>query len=204
MRRWSEFVSRSALAGALLVGLIGCGRSAGSFVWVEDVPAPRDVGAYTIAVGDLLHVQVWDHDNMSGRIRVRSDGRISVPLLNDAVAAGKTPEQLARDLEAYLRNKSLVVDPRVTVVLEETKPLAVAVMGEVVHAGMYTLAPGAGVAEALASAGGLTEFAHRDRIFVVRRTPKLLRIRFTYSALVGGSGQAPTFRLQNGDVVVTE
>jgi polysaccharide biosynthesis/export protein len=97
-----------------------------------------------------------------------------------------------------------VVDPRVMVVLEETKPLAVAVMGEVVHAGMYTLIPGAGVAEALASAGGLTEFAHRDRIFVVRRTPQLVRIRFTYSALVGGSGKAPTFRLQNGDVVVTE
>jgi polysaccharide biosynthesis/export protein len=204
MRMWPEFVSRAALAGVLLAGAGGCGRSGGAFVWIDDVPTPRDVGAYTIAAGDLLHVQVWDHDNMSGRMRVRSDGRISVPLLNDATAAGKTPEQLARDLETYLRNKSLVVDPRVTVVLEETKPLAVAVMGEVVHAGMYTLSPGAGVAEALASAGGLTEFAHRDRIFVVRRTPELLRIRFTYSALVGGSGKAPTFRLQNGDVVVTE
>jgi polysaccharide export outer membrane protein len=197
-------VSCFALAGALLVGTTGCGRSAGAFVWIDDMPAPRDAGAYTIASGDLLHVQVWDHDNMSGRTRVRSDGRISVPLLNDAVAAGKTPEQLARDLEAYLRQKSLVVDPRVTVVLEETRPLAVAVMGEVVHAGMYTLTPGAGVAEALASAGGLTEFAHRDRIFVIRRAPELMRIRFTYSAVVGGSGKAPTFRLQNGDVVVTE
>ena len=204
MRRWSEFVSRSALGWALLVGTAGCGRSAGTFVWIDDVPVLRDPGAYTIAAGDLLHVQVWDHDNMSGRIRVRSDGRISVPLLNDAVAAGKTPEQLARDLEAYLREKNLVVYPRVTVVLEETRPLAVAVMGEVAHAGMYTLSPGAGVAEAIASAGGLTEFAHRDRIFVVRRTPQLVRIRFTYSALVGGSGKAPTFHLQNGDVVVTE
>ena len=204
MRMWPEFVSRAALAAVLLTVVGGCGRSGGAFVWIDDVPTPRDVGAYTIAAGDLLHVQVWDHDNMSGRTRVRSDGRISMPLLNDATAAGKTPEQLAHDLETYLRNKSLVVDPRVTVVLEETKPLAVAVMGEVVHAGMYTLSPGAGVAEALASAGGLTEFAHRDRIFVVRRTPELQRIRFTYSALVGGSGKAPTFRLQSGDVVVTE
>src|SRR5918911_1836128 len=206
MRMWPEFVSRFALAGVLLAVVSGCGPSGGAFVWIDDVPAPapRDVGGYRIAAGDLLHVQVWDHDNMSGRMRVRSDGRISVPLLNDAAAAGKTPEQLARDLETYLREKSLVVDPRVTVVLEETKPLAVAVMGEVVHAGMYTLSPGAGVAEALASAGGLTEFAHRDRIFVVRRAPELVRIRFTYSALVGGSGKAPTFRLQHGDVVVTE
>src|SRR5919109_1557614 len=184
MRRWSERVSRSALAWALLVGAVGCGRSGGSFVWIDDVPAPRDVGAYTIATGDLLHVQVWDHDNMSGRTRVRSDGRISMPLLNDAVAAGKTPEQLARDLETYLRDNRLVVYPRVTVVLEEAKPLAVAVMGEVAKAGMYTLSPGAGVAEAIASAGGLTEFAHRDRIFVIRRTPQLVRIRFTYGAIV--------------------
>src|SRR5918912_3250285 len=158
MRTWPEFVSRVALAGVLLVGVGGCGRSGGAFVWIDDVPAPREVGAYTIAAGDLLHVQVWDHDNMSGRMRVRSDGRISVPLLNDAMAAGKTPEQLARDLETYLREKKLVVEPHVTVVLEETRPLAVAVMGEVAKAGMYTLGPGAGLAEAIASAGGLTEF----------------------------------------------
>jgi polysaccharide export outer membrane protein len=69
---------------------------------------------------------------------------------------------------------------------------------------MYTLDNNAGVAEALASAGGLTEFAHRDQIFVIRRNPTPVRIRFTYSALAEARGQAATFRLKPGDVVVAQ
>jgi polysaccharide export outer membrane protein len=206
MRVQSNVLAGRAALGLLVVcGLTACGRSGGGFVWVDDLPAARAAaGSYTVGVGDVVSVQVWDHERLSTRARVRSDGRISMPLLNDVTVAGKTPAQLARELESELKGRNLVVDPSVNVVLEEAKPLSVAVMGEVSRAGMYTLDAGAGVAEALASAGGLTDFAHKDRIYVVRRTPQPVRIRLTYDALAGARGLAATFRLQAGDVVVAQ
>jgi polysaccharide export outer membrane protein len=60
------------------------------------------------------------------------------------------------------------------------------------------------VADALAAAGGLTNFAHKDRIYVVRSSPQQIRIHFTYDALTKGIGRAPLFRLRAGDVVVVE
>jgi polysaccharide export outer membrane protein len=204
MHAWRDGIARSILLGLLLGGAAACGRSAGNFVWIDDFPVARDTGAYTIGPGDKLNVQVWGNDKMSSQTTVRDDGRISVPLLDDVVAEGKTPEQLARGLETQLKAKKLVLDPHVTVLLEAPRPLSVTVMGEVARRGRYTLDPGAGIAEAIASAGGLTEFAHRDRIFVVRRTPSLVRIRFTYEAIVSAKGHAFTFRLEPGDVVVAE
>jgi polysaccharide biosynthesis/export protein len=78
------------------------------------------------------------------------------------------------------------------------------VLGAVKTAGKYPLPPGSGVAEALALAGGLTEFAHKDRIFVLRHTPKPVLIRFTFDAITGQTGPAAAFRLQPGDVVKVE
>jgi polysaccharide export outer membrane protein len=149
-------------------------------------------------------VRVWDHDELSARGRVRADGKLTMPLLDDIDVEGKRTDEVARFMEQQLKQRNLVVSPRVSVVLEEPRPLSVAVLGEVARAGMYTLDHGAGVAEALASAGGLTEFARRDRIFVVRRTPAPVRIRFSYQALAEARGKAATFRLQPGDVVVAQ
>lgn len=160
-------------------------------------------GQYVIGPGDALNVQVWDQDKMSAHARVRSDGQISLPFLNDVPAAGKTPVTLARDLEQRLKN--LIVTPQVTVAVEEPMPLRISVLGEVLEPGLHSIEPGAGVAQALAAAGGLKEFAHKDRIFVlrdVRDQPQ--RIRMTYQALTGAQGRAATLRLKAGDVVVVE
>ena len=106
----------------------------------------------------------------------------------------------------------------VTTTVEETLPTSVSVLGEVTHAGIYTLDASAGVLQALAAAGGFTEYASRDSIYVVRRGPVGLdgaespppdtaappRVRFTFSSLVQGSGRAASFRLHAGDVVVVE
>jgi polysaccharide export outer membrane protein len=100
--------------------------------------------------------------------------------------------------------KSLAVGARSTVVLEEAAPLHVSVLGEVMRPGYYPLTPGSGLAEALANAGGFTEFAHRDRLYIVRRSPEATRIRFTYDALVHAEGKASAFRLRSGDVLVVE
>jgi polysaccharide export outer membrane protein len=137
----------------------------------------------------------------SGKMRVRSDGRITLPLVNDVVAAGKTPVQLARDIETAL--KTVILSPQVTVIVEDFTP-TISVLGEVAKPGPQTLQRDTGVADVLAAAGGLTNFAHKDRIFVVRSTPQQLRIHFTYDALTKGIGRAPLFRLRAGDVVVVE
>jgi polysaccharide biosynthesis/export protein len=183
----------------------GCAQSTGAFVWVDQLPVSQAPGgAYTIGVGDLLSVQVWNQDKLSSRPRVRADGKVSLPLTGDLAVAGITVEQMARTIEARLEDTKLVVSPRVTVLLEESRPLSIGVLGTVSRPGMYNLESGAGVAEALASAGGLGEFARKDHIFVVRRTPTAQRIRFTFDDIAQARGRAPLFRLQSGDVVVVE
>lgn len=176
----------------------------GPFVSVEDYPQPpppEDKG-YVIARGDLLQVRVFNQEGMSAKVRVRSDGRVSLPFLNDVEAAGYTPSVLAEQLQVRL--KEYINVPVVTISLEELRPIPVSVLGEVVRPGLYQLELGSGVLQALAVAGGLTEFAHRDRIFVLRQTPAPARIRFTFEALVHAQGKAASFRLQVGDSLVVE
>jgi polysaccharide biosynthesis/export protein len=191
-----------------LAGLFAACGSTGGSIEVEqlrEAPDPPSAGTeYTISVGDLLSIQVWDQEKMSAKMRVRSDGRISFPFVNDIDAAGKTPVKLAGDLEEGL--KSVILTPRVTVVVEESKlpTLSISVLGEVGKPGVQTLEPGAGVAQALAAAGGLTTFAHKGRIFVLRAGPPPTRIHFTYDGLTRTAGRAPLFQLRSGDVVVVE
>lgn len=195
-------VRRSAVAAAMV--LLGCYTPKGAFVTVDQVgaAAPRE---YVIGVGDVISVRVFQHEDMSARVRVRADGYVALPLVNEVLASGKTPSALTAELT--LRLKAFVNTPAVTIILEETRPLTVSVIGEVARAGVQTLEPGAGVLQALAAAGGLNDFAHRDGIFVLRRVPQEnqpMRIRFTWRALVEGSGRAAGFLLQAGDVVVAE
>jgi polysaccharide export outer membrane protein len=182
----------------------GCASAKGPFVWVDDYQRGQTVlDGYVVGVGDLLNVQVYGNDRISTRARVRSDGRISMPLLDEVQVSGKPPAQVAREIERALKDQNLVLAPRVTVLVDEMKPLVVAVLGAVTRPGTYTLDATGGVAEALASAGGLTEFAHKDQIYVLRKTPRQVRIRFTFGALTQ-QGLAASFRLQPGDVVVAE
>lgn len=175
------------------------------FVWVdqwkETTPPPAE-GDYVIGVGDALNIQVWEQEKMSAHVRVRTDGQVSLPFLNDVPAAGLTPVGLARDLETRL--KAFIVSPQVVVAVDEARPLSVSVLGQVGEPGLHNLDPGAGVAQALAAAGGLRDFAKKDRIFVLRQGDQPLRLRMTYDALTSGQGRAATLRLRAGDVVVVE
>jgi len=190
---------------AMLFAALWSCAAQGNFVWVDNyAPARVSQDGYVVGVGDLLNVQVYDNDKMSTRTRVRTDGRISLPLLNDVQVVGKTPPQVARDVERQLLEQNLVLNPHVNVQVDEVRPVTVAVLGAVTRAGTYALEQGWGVAEALATAGGLNDFAHKDRIFVLRRTPDRVRIRFTFESLTSQTGRAASFRLQTGDVVVVE
>jgi polysaccharide biosynthesis/export protein len=204
MLRTVRSVGLVVLAVSGLGCLMSACASASGGVPIEqynEEPDPTG-GEYVIAAGDVLSIQVWEQPQMSGRMRVRADGRITIPLINEVVAAGKTPSKLSADLEASL--KSVVLNPKVSVGVEESRPLTISVLGEVVKPGTQPFERDSGVAQALAAAGGLNNFAHKDRIFVVRTTPKPVRIHFTYEALTQNVGGASTFKLRPGDVIIVE
>ena len=192
----------AALAGfALVAG--GC-AGLGKYTWVDDYaepPTPADAG-YLIMPGDVLNVVVYNQTGMSGRVRVRPDGKISLSFLNDVDVAGQAPAVVAQKLQARL--KEYVNLPVVTVALEEAGKLEVPILGEVSKPGVYQIESGSDVLRALAQAGGLTEFAHKDRIFVLRKSPSPARIRFARDALERSEGHAGSFRLRVGDVLVVE
>lgn len=195
------------LVMALSLLLTRCSAGITSFTWVDEIPRTEigdsAAGDYTIAEGDLLNVRVYNQDALSIRGRVRPDGRIGVPLAGEVEALGRRPADLARELEARL--KPFIVAPAVVVAVEEIQPVRIAVLGEVAHPGVFVLEPGASVLQALATAGGTTEFADRERIFVIRKrlAKAPLTIRFSYARLVGNA-RAAAFTLATGDVVAVE
>jgi polysaccharide export outer membrane protein len=196
----------AALAALAILQLAACGGPR-RFVWVEEMPRslPAEKGEYVIGPGDLLSIRVHGQDSITSTVRVRDDGRISLPLVADPVAAGVSPSTLAELLEAQL--KTYVNRPVVTVSLEERRPTEVSVLGQVTLPGVYRVAFGGGVLKALALAGGLTARADRDAVYVIRvpehgGPPE--RIRFRYASLLQSEGPSSTFQLKDSDVVLVE
>lgn len=192
------------LIAMVCLAMFGCYTPRGAFVEVDDNAVVDDL-AYTISPGDVISVRVFQQEAMSAKVKVRGDGKVSLPLINDVPASGKSPAVLASELQVQL--KAFINNPVVTVSLEESRPIVVSVVGEVVRPGVVTLEAGAGVLQALAASGGLTDFAHRDGVFVLRKlssqpTPK--RLRFSWEVLSRGEGPAARFTLMPGDVVVAE
>src|SRR4051812_44801985 len=120
---------------AVALSLTACAH--GKYVWVDDFGDPTGDAKYTISPGDLLYVRVWNQENMSARTKVRTDGKISLPFLNDVAAAGSEPQVLAQQLQTRL--KDFIVNPVVTISVEEVRPLTVSVLGEVGKPGAYPL-----------------------------------------------------------------
>jgi polysaccharide export outer membrane protein len=174
------------------------------FIWSDQYKASLQASdqEYVVAVGDLLNVRVYNQDGMSAKVRVRADGRISLPFLGDVEAAGATPTVLSRRLQVLF--KAFVLNPVVTVSLEEPRPLEVYLVGEVVRPGRYKIDPQGSMLQAIAAAGGLTPFAREDRLFVIRREPAPVRIRFRLESLTRNLGAVAAFHLRSGDTVVVE
>lgn len=198
-------LARAAFACAAL-SLIGC-ATPGKFVWVDAYDGSAEPAeAYRIGPGDVISVQVLNQQEASAsRVKVRADGKITLPLLGEVSVTELTPTAASARLEERL--KTLFQNPVVTVQVDEPRPFTVAVLGEVNQQGNYVLEAGAGVLQALASAGGLTQYAHEDMIYVLRKQDPAsppVRIRFSYPALSRAEGTAATFRLRPRDVIVVE
>lgn len=197
---------RLAVLYAVLAGLplaLSCASiPADSFVWVDEyVPPDFEAVEGVIAAGDTLDIRVLGQDQLSTRAPVRNDGSVTLPFLGDVQAAGLTPTALAAEAEE--RFKELINVPVVTVAVEEAPPSPISVLGEVGRPGRHAYETGMTMLEALAVAGGLTEFAHADRVFVLRGRPPV-RIRFDTRRLLRGDGEGFSFVLRPGDTVIVE
>lgn len=157
---------------------------------------------YFIEVGDVVSIRVLGHDEMTVKERVRPDGRVALLLIGEVAVAGKRPGSLRAELEGRL--KDFIVSPSVVVNVDEARPPTVLLLGEVTRPGGYPLEDDLRLAHALALGGGLTEYASRSSIYVVRNRPTPIRIRFTYEAVSRNVGQAGDFQLHAGDIVEVE
>ena len=190
-----------ATAALLLGACFGC-SDVGQYVWVQDYKqATAPERGFVLAPGDLVQVRMFGQDAFTTKARVRNDGKISLPLLNDVEAAGYTPVNLGHQLET--RYKDFVKVPAVTVSVEEVRPLSVPVAGEVAKPGIVTAERGSTLLQVLLLAGGLSDFAHKDRIFVLRGAPAATRVRFAWQGLLR-DGPGARFEMRSGDTVVVE
>ena len=182
-------------------------------VWAQSAPASRPNDAavatraaaaaeaeYLIGPEDVLDISVWKNPELSRKVPVRPDGKVSLPLVNDIQAAGLTPSQLREQLAARLAE--FVPTPEVAVIVQEVQSLKVAVVGAVKTPGRFMLKSPATVLECLALAQGFTEFAARDRIVVLRQQGNASqRIPFNYRKVADGSDQE-NFFVKPGDIIV--
>jgi polysaccharide export outer membrane protein len=193
---------RAVLVAAALAAASCASYPEGRFVWVDRYEPPASVASEVIVRGDVLDVRVLGQEQLSAKVRVREDGNITLPFINDVHAAGRTAADVRALVESGL--KEYVNTPVVTVAVEKAAPEPILILGEVARPGKYPFEPGMGMLQALALAGGLTEFAHKDRLFVLRGSPQPTRIRFDFRWLVLGEGRAPSFTLEPGDAIVAE
>jgi polysaccharide biosynthesis/export protein len=163
---------------------------------VAPLPAPD----YRIGADDVLHVAVWKEAELTATVPVRSDGKISIPLLNDVQAAGLTPMELSASLTEKL--KKYLDDPRVTVVVSQINHQRIYVVGEVLRHGPMGLLPDMTVLQALATAG-LTQFANTKRIYVLRSVNGVeQRFPVNYKRLLKGEEMSQNIELKTGDTIV--
>jgi polysaccharide biosynthesis/export protein len=150
---------------------------------------------YTLGPGDKLRIEVYREPQLSQALQVRPDGKITLPLVGDVTAAGRTPIELRDSISGSL--KEYVTNPVVTVIVQEAVAAQVYVIGEVSQAGTQVMQGPLTVLQALAQAGGLKEFAKKSDVHILRGTQKL---PFNYKDAV--NGRIPAMYLQPGDTIV--
>jgi polysaccharide biosynthesis/export protein len=179
-----------AVVGVLL--LSGCAHRPEVRVDNSDQP-------YRIGREDVLDVAVWRDGDLSRTLPVRPDGYISMPMTGDVLAAGKTPTELAEELRERL--KPYVQEPRVTVIVREVNSSRIFITGEVANPGAYPLRGRVSIIQAIALAGGFTDFANSDGIVVIRHDEKGGQIPVRYSDLISPKKGYEVI-LRPGDTIV--
>lgn len=158
--------------------------------------------AYVIGAGDLLAINVWKETELTRTVLVRPDGRISLPLVGELQAGGRTAAQLQAEITDKL--SSFISHPQVNVIVQEIKSRSFNVVGKVVKPGEFVLIRPTTVLDGVAQAGGFLEFAKTTKIYVLRRlsdgTTSMLP--FNYKKVIKGQGLEQNVLLLPGDTIV--
>jgi polysaccharide export outer membrane protein len=159
-------------------------------------------GSYIIGDDDVLSISVWKEPDLSKQIPVRSDGKISLPLMGEVQAAGRTPSQLEQEITAKLR--SYITDPQVTVIIQQINSQKFNILGQVTKPGSYPFTAGTTIVDAIATAGGFRDFAKKKSIYVLRQPPggEELRIPFNYEKFIKGKNADQNITLKPHDTIV--
>src|SRR5438105_4850951 len=138
---------------ALTLPLLACAHEP------KTMPTEPETSEYMIGREDLLEISVWKDAALTTTAPVRPDGRVSVPMIGDIEADGKTPRQLSTEIARRL--EPLVKEPVVAVIVREVNSRKFAIIGEVAHPGVYPMRGHTSILQAVATAGGWTEFASK-------------------------------------------
>lgn len=208
----------SKWAGIALLLLIPCGLAAQAAPEAEGahknavadgVPHPDALAvrqphddSFVIGQDDILAISVWKEPDLTRSIPVRSDGKISLPLMGEVQAAGRTPLQLEIEIAGRLRNYITV--PEVTVMVEKINSKKFNILGMVSTPGSYPIGVPLTVVDAIAVAGGFKDFAKTKGIYILRVKPdgSQERITFNYKEFIKGRNPAQNIRLEPRDTVV--
>jgi len=163
-------------------------------------PAPASTSAYVIGPDDVLEISFWRDKDMSAEVVVRPDGKITLPLLGEVEAGGLNPGQLIERVVTLARR--FVEAPSATVVVKEINSRKVYITGSVAKPGPYALTSQMTVLQLIAMAGGLTEWAKKGDILIIRAGPKPGAHKFSYEALIRHRTLSQNIRLEPGDTIV--
>lgn len=189
---------------ALLAGLVLAPLLPAASPAAADAPAPTVVANdYVIGPGDVLQVFVWRNPELTVNVPVRPDGKISTPLVEDMVAVGKAPSELARDIEQVLAE--YVRSPQVNVIVTEAASAfsQVRVMGRVMQPQALPYREGMTVLDAVLAVGGLAEFAAPNRTKLVREeNGKQTEIQIRLGRLLNDGDLKQNHALRPGDLLL--
>ena len=204
-REFGDGTLHAMFSVILLVSLVGCSAPSQKQEIVEDASnAQKD---FLLGPEDVLDITVWKNDDLSQKaVVVRPDGKISMPLIGEVMASGRTANQLASQIAVRL--KEYKDNPTVTVSVKEVNSYYVYILGEVTKSGKYQLKSRATVLQAVAIASGFTIYAAKNKMQVIRNVQgedgvtREIRIPARYDDLISGTGAIRNFVLKTGDVLV--
>ncbi len=159
--------------------------------------APVDPKTFVIGAEDTLLIQVWREPELSRPVLVRPDGKITLPLVKEIQASGRTPDQLAGDITKALGE--YIKNPEVTVTVNQVNSKKYYITGEVGRTGAFPLVVPTRVLDALTQAGGFREFANTKKITILRNGE---RLKFNYKEVIKGKNLEQNILLENGDYII--
>jgi len=166
-----------------------------------DTGSDSDVGEYVLGVEDKLTISVWREPDLARTVTVRPDGKITFPLLGDIQAAGRTSSQLDTQITAALAQ--YIREPVVTVIVEEINNFKIYMIGEVARQGEVVLRRRTRLLQAIALAGGLTPYADKSKVTIIREeNGREVRINVDYRRVATGERPESNIFLKPGDTIV--